>query len=101
MNLRVLGSAERVMHSVVSEWGRFRPIFCSPRCGGGYLRHSTQTPPLNATQAGAAATRSSQTRRRMLSASIAASLSVNIFGNLYRLTRSEHGVREGSRVLEA
>src|ERR1700680_1633813 len=40
------------------------PFLRSPRDGGGILRHSTQTPPVKATRAGAAATRSSQTRRR-------------------------------------
>src|SRR5215475_13253123 len=53
------------MQSVVSEWGRFRPILRSPRCGGGLLRNSTQTPLIYSTQPGAAA-RSSQTKRRML-----------------------------------
>jgi hypothetical protein len=42
------------------------PIFRSPHRWRGRLRHSTQTPPTNSAQAGAAAIRSSCTRRRML-----------------------------------
>jgi hypothetical protein len=41
------------------------PFLRSPRCGGGLLRNSTQTPLIYSTQPGAAA-RSSQTKRRML-----------------------------------
>jgi polyphosphate kinase len=41
-------------------------VLRSPRHCGGILRYSTQTPPVNSTQAGAAATRSSQTIRRIL-----------------------------------